>query len=199
MSLDRFETALILPADIIRVPRYIYVHELVPRGDRGFCAFPADSFSPDLLVLRSFPRLTISTFGTSTARSAPLNSTAHIKLGRTVKPVARLSQWRANCPSREPIVRFVFPRPAGSPTRVGSSMHFSAQGTKNHHRWERLCLIELAGRAIPMADEKCADCGARHVECFRIDRSAVSEVGGGRWDVVQVVEKWERWCRDVLG
>ncbi|TKA53400.1 hypothetical protein B0A53_04386, partial [Rhodotorula sp. CCFEE 5036] len=52
---------------------YIYVHELVPRGDRGF------------------------------SRSAPLNSTAHIKLGRTVKPVARLSQWRANCPSREPI------------------------------------------------------------------------------------------------
>lgn len=176
------------------MPRYIYVHELVPRGDRGFCAFSVKGLSRGHLFSRLTPSLT-----SSTARPAPLDSTAHIKLGRTVKPVARLSQWRANCPSREPIVRFVFPRPAGSSTRVGSSMHFAAQGTKNHHRWERLCLIELAGRAIPMADEKCADCGARHVECFRIDRSAVSEVGGGSWDVLQVVEKWERWCRDVLG
>lgn len=193
MLVDRFCTVLMLSADI-RVHRYIYVHELVPRGGRDFGAYPVGGFSPDLLVSRSFPRLKISALTPPTARSAPLDSTAHIKLGRTLKPVARLSQWRANCPSREPIVRFVFPRA----TQHGP-MHFAARGTWNHHRWERLCLVELAGRAIPAADEKCADCGARHVECFRVDRRAVSEVGGGAWDVVQVVEKWERWCRDVLG
>ncbi len=144
---------------------------------------------------RAFPRLTLFALAhPPTARSDPLNLTAHIKLGRTVKPVARLSQWRANCPSREPIVRYVFPRAVDS-TRT---TQFAARGTRNHHRWERLCLVELAGRAISAADEKCADCGARHVECFRVDRGAVSGVGDGQWDVVQVVEKWKRWCRDVL-
>ncbi|GAA5885917.1 hypothetical protein JCM3774_003775 [Rhodotorula dairenensis] len=140
----------------------------------------------------------LSTKCTSRCRPA---SRLHIKLGRTLKPVARLSQWRATCPSREPIVRCVFPRAA--PTCHGTSMHFAARGTRNHHRWERLCLVELAGRAIAPAepDEKCADCSARHVECFRVDRRAVADPGGSgqSWDIVRVVEKWERWCRDVLG
>ncbi|GAA5885326.1 hypothetical protein JCM3774_005835 [Rhodotorula dairenensis] len=153
---------------------YIYVHELVPRSSNA--SAPA-------------------------REPAALEPTAHIKLGRTLKPVARLSQWRATCPSREPIVRFVFPRAA--PTCHGTSMHFAACGTRNHHRWERLCLVELAGRAIAPAepDEKCADCGARHVECFRVNRRAVADPGGSgqSWDIVRVVEKWERWCRDVLG
>lgn len=134
-----------------------------------------------------------------------LNPIAHIKLGRTTKPVARLSQWRSSCPSREPIVRFVFPRQdnptAKSATTPGQgALRYADRGTRNHHRWERMCLVELAGRAVASdaANERCPDCGVKHVECFLIDRRALDRPGGGSWSVQEIVEKWERWCRDVL-
>ncbi|GAA5993687.1 hypothetical protein JCM10908_002297 [Rhodotorula pacifica] len=156
---------------------YIYVHELVPRGSSGA--------SP------------------SQRRPTQLDPTAHIKLGRTLKPIARLSQWRATCPSREPIVRFAFPRapllPAHDSSPAPRHAQFAPRGTKNHHRWERLCLVELAGRAIasPEDEQKCTDCGAKHVECFRIERRALC-TGAADWNVEGMVEKWQRWCRDVL-
>lgn len=50
--------------------------------------------------------------------------------------------------------------------------------------------------------EKCKDCGKKHLECFRVGRDAFSSSGidgnEGGW-VVEIVERWERWCRDVLG
>ncbi|POY70904.1 hypothetical protein BMF94_6082 [Rhodotorula taiwanensis] len=160
------------------VSRYLYVYELVPRSPQ----------SPP----------------TSGSALAP---TAHIKLGRTIKPVARLSQWRAMCPSREPIVRFVFPRPPTA-TETTSNMspsghaalRFADSGSTTHHRWERLCLVELAGRAIQGAQaERCTDCGSKHVECFVIERSAFGARGSGEWSIEQMVQKWERWCRDHAG
>lgn len=88
-------------------------------------------------------------------------------------------------------------------------MRFAERGTRNHHRWERLCLVELAGRTGAAkaggAKERCADCGKKHVECFWVERGAVSggagagEAGEVEWSVREVVERWERWCRDVLG
>lgn len=91
----------------------------------------------------------------------------------------------------------------------GVELRFAERGTRNHHRWERLCLVELAGRTggakAGGAKERCADCGKKHVECFWVERGAVSggegagEAGEAEWSVREVVERWERWCRDVLG
>lgn len=108
----------------------------------------------------------------------------------------------------------------GSGNRVG----FAEKGTRNHFRWERLCLIEIAGRIKVLYDDndedrddegirvgengdKCRDCGKKHLECFRVGRDAFVEMdsmggagggGGGGW-VVEIVERWERWSRDVVG
>ncbi|GAA6026207.1 hypothetical protein JCM10207_005546, partial [Rhodosporidiobolus poonsookiae] len=159
------------------------------------------------------------------ASAAASDGAALIKLGRALRPVQRLSQWRASCPSHRIVVRDVLPRsPASSssssssaPTRVGGTVQgvdlrlvLADRGTPNHHRWERLCLVELSGRALPSpspalpdAREACADCGARHVERFWVPRGAVTgewdAEGAEQWDVREVMQRWERWCRDVLG
>jgi len=66
-------------------------------------------------------------------------------------------------------------------------------------------LVEIAGRLEMEGEkesrEKCGDCGKKHLECFRVGREAFSDLGGvgeSVW-VVEIVERWERWCRDVLG
>ncbi|GAA6061551.1 hypothetical protein JCM10212_001083 [Sporobolomyces blumeae] len=206
-------------------PGYLYVHELLDK--------------------RSPP----SSTGTT------LNRSTYLKLGRTIHPVLRLSQWRHSCPSFDPIVRDILPRPVMDDGRVGESsvttgqtmsgqrLRFSPRGTANCHRWERLCLVEISGRLEVLNDDglatdgndderdrdgersaggetpsrrrqrspakrssrsgsegdKCRDCGKRHVECFRVTRDAFY---GGRADsgwAIEIVERWERWCRDVLG
>ncbi|GAA5923963.1 hypothetical protein JCM1841_000120 [Sporobolomyces salmonicolor] len=145
-------------------------------------------------------------------------STTYLKLGRTIHPVRRLSEWRSSCPSREPIVRDILPRLATAAADAPGSMQghqlrFAERGTGYHHRWERLCLVEVAGRASMRATssagkerererENCRDCGKRHLECFEVGRDAFEGVdgggaGAGGW-VREVVERWERWCRDVL-
>ncbi|GAA5852406.1 hypothetical protein JCM5353_000056 [Sporobolomyces roseus] len=150
---------------------YIYIHELVDKNS------PPSSTTP--------------------------SSRTYLKLGRTIHPILRLSQWRSSCPSLDPIVRDILPRsqPSSSPHRK----RFAEEGTENCHRWERLCLVEIAGRLELEGEkesrEKCKDCGKKHLECFRVGREAFSELGGvgeGGW-VVEIVERWERWCRDVLG
>ncbi|GAA5946838.1 hypothetical protein JCM3765_002038 [Sporobolomyces pararoseus] len=151
-----------------------------------------------------------------------LSSTAssdrtYLKLGRTIHPVLRLTQWRSSCPSLDPIVRDILPRRQQPQLFTGGSLNpqtnFAESGTKNHFRWERLCLVEIAGRCKALyksesedgegerEKEKCKDCGKKHLECFRVGRDAFSSgIDGneGGW-VVEIVERWERWCRDVLG
>ncbi|BGP14215.1 hypothetical protein JCM10213v2_002158 [Rhodosporidiobolus nylandii] len=148
-----------------------------------------------------------------------------LKLGRTLRPAQRLKQWRSSCPSLEPFTREIYPllpSPSSSSVRGGAAvggaqqsitLRFAPSGTRNHHRWERLCLVELAGRArLHQGDGKegrCGDCGKRHQECFVVPREAVSGewgpplMGGAgereeAWEVREVVERWERWCRDML-
>lgn len=137
--------------------------------------------------------------------------TTFLKLGRSVRPVARLSQWRTQCPSRSPIVRDIFPRSSSrglSGAGVSGALHFAERGCRHHHRWERFILIEVAGRAAMEAEEtgspggaspsekgkgkKCADCDRVHVELFEVGARAYEE-----W-VREVVERWMRWCGDVL-
>lgn len=85
--------------------------------------------------------------------SGPSSSgTTYIKLGRSVKPVSRLSQWTAQCPSRTPVVRGFFPQPSEGAQRgrpdesyLRGAQTVAAEGGPFHIRWERLCLLELAG------------------------------------------------------
>ncbi|GAA5902624.1 hypothetical protein JCM8208_007022 [Rhodotorula glutinis] len=126
---------------------------------------------------------------------------ALIKLGRSLRPIARLSQWRASCPSSEPIVRLFAPALPSVGAPVGEP---PPSGTRNHHRWERLCLVELAGRAAAAATAAtartpCGDCGRTHVECFLLPRASVTERGWDEigWSVNETVERWARWCDDL--
>ncbi|GAA5939779.1 uncharacterized protein JCM15063_005284 [Sporobolomyces koalae] len=176
-------------------PGYIYIHELIDKRNP-----PSHSAMP--------------------------NPETYLKLGRTIHPVLRLSQWRQSCPSLDPIVRDILPR------REGTTRGFAETGTENCHRWERLCLVEIKGRIEtnykdlqsrstptkrgsrqdrkegrrlePEEGEKCRDCGKVHLECFRVRKDAFIDLDvgaaceGGGW-VTEIVERWERWCRDVLG
>ncbi|KAI5479071.1 hypothetical protein MNV49_004353 [Pseudohyphozyma bogoriensis] len=138
--------------------------------------------------------------------------TTFLKVGRSVKPVSRLAQWRSQCPSREPIVRDIFPRAANSASGgagISGALRVADQGLQYHHRWERLMLIEVAGRAAKEAEERekllgggfgsgkskkvCADCGKAHVELFEVNAGAYED-----W-VQDVIERWGRWVSDVLG
>ncbi|KAM0754918.1 hypothetical protein T439DRAFT_309764 [Meredithblackwellia eburnea MCA 4105] len=143
--------------------------------------------------------------------SAP-SATTLLKLGRSVKPVSRLSQWRSQCPSREPVVRDLFPRASSnglSGAGVSGALQVARNGARHHHRWERLILIEVAGRAFLEAEERakntgngspasktkksvCADCGKGHLELFEVSATAYDD-----W-VMEIVERWERWCTDIL-
>ncbi|KPV76675.1 uncharacterized protein RHOBADRAFT_43020 [Rhodotorula graminis WP1] len=134
--------------------------------------------------------------------SLDYGSPALIKLGRSLRPIARLSQWRASCPSSEPIVRLFAPALPDVGAPVGEP---PPTGVRNHHRWERLCLVELAGRAAaaatlaPAARTPCADCGRTHVECFLLPRACVVDGGWDElgWSVRETVERWARWCNDL--
>lgn len=78
---------------------------------------------------------------------------------------------------------------------LNGALAFAEQGAPNHHRWERLCLIELAGvaanQSLQRGDkgesrEKCSDCGKIHVELFLLDR------GSYITDVREIVLRWQR-------
>jgi hypothetical protein len=165
------------------------------------------------------------------ARTASDSSspTTLIKLGRSVRPVARVNQWKSQCPSRQPIVRDLFPlspahphyrhhRPPPNPASSSSPLTtpYASGGSRLHgalavadlgapfnFRWERLVLIETAGRAaleaIARGDQpgkrrllRCGDCGKRHSELFEVDKGAYE-----RW-VFNLVLRWERWVREIV-
>lgn len=173
---------------------FIYCHEMVEKRlptshSHSSFSFRLIAFYINTLILK--PDLAVP-------------RTTFLKLGRSIKPVSRLSQWRSQCPSREPVVRDIFPRASGasSGSRVSGALRIAEKGVPNHHRWERLMLIEVAGRAGMEADGRgkssgkptnfCGDCGKKHVELF--------EVYEGAWEdwVREVVERWMRWC-EMLG
>ena len=103
------------------------------------------------------------------------------------------------------MVRGIFPQHASqertatllqsaSPARVHGALSFAAKGLAHHHRWERLCLIELAGlvalqsaqrRADTTAQGRCSDCGKIHVELFLVDRGSYESA------IRDMVLKWQ--------
>ena len=133
---------------------YIYVHEMARN----------DTAQPCRTSMYVFRKLAEEIIGTTL-----------LKIGRSIKPVARHTQWKSQCPSRSPIVRDIFPlhpshpllrrqtpfqaafnqalrlNPALVPVTNGSRLRGAVQvaerGCPFHHRLERLILIEVAGRA----------------------------------------------------
>ena len=115
----------------------------------------------------------------------------------------------------QPIVRDIFPLHRShplhpnttasslinhSPSRMHGALSFSEQGARNHHRWERLCLIELAGIAALQAEarngmeqvrEKCGDCGKIHVELFLVDRDSYER------EIRDMVLRWQRFVETI--
>ena len=86
----------------------------------------------------------------------------------------------------------------GAGIGMSGSLQVSSTGIGNHKKWERLVLIELAGRSslsgtlASSAKHQCIDCDRIHCEIFQVDTGAYEE-----W-VVGVILKWMSWCRDVL-
>lgn len=132
-------------------------------------------------------------------------SGTYVKVGRSIRPVARLEEWSKQCPSRQPIVRGFFPEPhqehsGPSPSSsVGGTCYLngvqsvSNQGIRFHKRWERLTLIELAGwqslQRQGHPKSACVDCGKVHVELFELDLGSFDRV------VKPLIEKWLKWCQ----
>ncbi|KAH8915986.1 hypothetical protein BT69DRAFT_1270966 [Atractiella rhizophila] len=124
--------------------------------------------------------------------SSSASSTTYIKLGRSLHPVARLSQWRAQCPSRQLVLRDFYPLSGGvHGTRIAGAQQVSSEGGRNHKRWERLCLIEMAGRAEQVRGE-CKDCKREHKELFKATK------GDYELWVRSMVLKWGTFCQDIL-
>lgn len=83
---------------------------------------------------------------------------------------------------------------------LGVTIRINPEGVQYHHRWERLLLIEIAGRAEMESASvgggrvrsKCVDCGKSHCELFEVGATSLEE-----W-VVEVVEKWMKYVDSVL-
>lgn len=198
-----------LPVETQALLRQYMTKPVSDKDEDGFVPFPpnhhADKLTQDLCCSYIYVHELVTSPHVATL------PTAHLKLGRSIHPVLRLSQHRRTntlCPLLgEPIVRYIFPAAAGGggggTGMAGHELRFAEQGAKNSHRWERLCLVELAGRALSARKEegKCRECGKKHLECFEVQRGAVSAGGaaGSGWSVREVVERWERWCSDIIG
>ncbi|MBW0531457.1 hypothetical protein O181_071172 [Austropuccinia psidii MF-1] len=127
--------------------------------------------------------------------SSNQNPTTFIKLGRSIKPIARLSQWAKQCPSRQPILRGFFPQALNSSphsSNLNGTLSLPSNPIKFHHRWERLCLIELSGWAFLQRQGKknlpCLDCGKIHLELFELDKGSFERF------IKPMIQKWQTWC-----
>jgi len=133
----------------------------------------------------------------------------YIKVGRSIRPVARLGEWERQCRSRAPIVRGFFPGAGGSTSYLNGAQSVGGGsgdqedggrageggGSRFHRKWERLVLIELAGWAslrLPLpnsAKSPCIDCRKIHSELFALRRGDYETL------VKPTIEKWLLWCR----
>ncbi|GAA96599.1 uncharacterized protein L969DRAFT_88042 [Mixia osmundae IAM 14324] len=146
-------------------------------------------------------------------KSHARSDTTFIKVGRTKDLARRLREWKRQCPSRSPIVRDFFPLHPDHPLahlqtrKYGVSnegMHASGallarDPAPYNFRWERLCLIEMAGRvaldhidrlgsdaAMSITDLPCRDCGKQHKELFEVSKGAYEAY------VRELVMRWQR-------
>lgn len=75
---------------------------------------------------------------------------------------------------------------------LGVTLQIREEGVRFHHRWERLCLIEIAGKVGEKKEkQKCADCEKVHIELFE-----VSSVGGYEI-ILDIVERWMKWVERI--
>jgi hypothetical protein len=88
-----------------------------------------------------------------------------------------------------------------SPSHQHGRLLFSEQGANHHQRWERLCLIELAGIAAiqgrdrhdeEIARQACVDCGKIHIELFLVNKGSYEK------DIREMVLRWQRFVETVL-
>jgi hypothetical protein len=137
----------------------------------------------------------------------------YIKVGRSIRPIARLGEWRKQCHSKDPILRGCFPESSSSSSSTSTStttttddarlsetccyldgvQSIAPQGIRFHRKWERLTLVELAGWAhlhFPTHDHKspCIDCARVHHEIFFLKLGSYENL------VKPIILKWLDWC-----
>lgn len=128
--------------------------------------------------------------------------TMRLKVGRSHQPMNRIAQWRAQCSSRQPVLRCLFPRDGGEASAreviqhrrliVGADTVTSA-GLPGSHKWEKLVHIELSERCVRLTGA-CGDCGKSHREIFETRPDAAADALG--FDgVCDIIAKWERFVR----
>lgn len=81
---------------------------------------------------------------------------------------------------------------------LGVALQINPVGIRHHHRWERLCLIEIASMASEMEGsgggrvrKPCVDCGKSHLELFELAVGALDSV-------LDIIERWMQYCDTVL-
>lgn len=122
-------------------------------------------------------------------RAAGDDSHIVLKVGRAVNVFRRIDQWRAQCESKEPLLRSFQPS-APSQSFLAGAAAVHVPGIALAHRWEKLVHLELSDRG-ERSREQCESCGAVHKEIFRMKRA------GGYEDMEGVVKKWMRFVQMV--
>ncbi|KAA1136518.1 hypothetical protein PGTUg99_034578 [Puccinia graminis f. sp. tritici] len=137
----------------------------------------------------------------------------YIKVGRSIRPIARLGEWKKQCRSKDPILRGFFPESSSSSKTTTTSttattedarvsetccyldgaQSIAPKGIRFHRKWERLTLVELTGWAqlhFPAHDPKspCIDCAKVHVEIFFLKLGSYEKL------VKPTILKWLHWC-----
>ncbi|KAH9472273.1 hypothetical protein MJO29_001936 [Puccinia striiformis f. sp. tritici] len=125
-----------------------------------------------------------------------------IKVGRSIRPVARLSEWRTQCKSKDPIVRAFFPSSStidssseNDTSYINGAQTVCSNGIKYHRKWERLVLLELSGWASihshsgTLSKIVCPDCKKIHTEIFQLRKGSYEVL------VKPLIEKWMEWCK----
>ncbi|KAF6767017.1 hypothetical protein PSEUBRA_001947 [Kalmanozyma brasiliensis GHG001] len=127
-----------------------------------------------------------------------LSNETHIclKVGRSIKVFRRLSEWTAQCKSKQPLLRALFPSEEGQGLIPGMDAP-TMEGVYLSHQWEALIHLELDALGKRVKDT-CVDCRRQHREIFMIPRRLESPSGSQREQLdgydsaIQVILKWMR-------
>jgi len=121
-----------------------------------------------------------------------------LKVGRAKNVFKRMSEWRSQCQSKEPVLRYFAPETKDERDGKKDQVLMSGVGRtervgiKGSHRWERLIHLNLAEWRVK---EKCGDCGSVHQEIFLLP----DDDGKGFERCRDEVRKWEEWERLCVG
>lgn len=126
-----------------------------------------------------------------------------LKVGRSNQVFRRVGEWNAQCRSKQPLLRAIYPSHDGQQLMPGMDTP-TMQGVPFSRRWEALVHLELKSLGKRLDDE-CADCGKRHREIFLLPHSSVYRNASqpahhDAFDLANdVIVKWLRFVQLLAG